>query len=67
MKTIKEWFETIQDEEVRERALRNIKYSNEEAINLAAAIGNGFKWSYTSEGHRYWMKIRERILNGETI
>jgi len=53
MKTIRQWLETISDETVREKALRNQKNDVYE-IDLAEAIRGAFRWEYSPEGHVFW-------------
>jgi len=67
MKTIKEWLESIEDEEIRAKALRNLKnceeaeahevetpHGNEEARSLSEALRQAFFWSGTPEDHEFW-------------
>lgn len=62
-KTVKEWFETIEDNEVKEKALSNLDnpnaypYPKEVCETLSEAILNGFSWRFTAEGYEYWDEI----------
>lgn len=61
--TVRQWFETIEDKEVKEKALRNINMSETypfpEVIceTHASAIQKGFSWRFTEEGYEYWDNI----------
>lgn len=60
--TIKEWLESIDDKEVRDRALKNsYKYGVNEVKepNLSEAILGAFRWDETPEGAEYWQNIHE--------
>jgi len=56
MKTIRQWLETISDETVREKALRNQKNNGIEVfeIDLAEAITGAFSWAESPEGGTFW-------------
>ena len=54
MKTVKEWFESIKDEDVRQRALACYDGVCPHAVNLSHAIWIGFNWDATDEGINYW-------------
>jgi hypothetical protein len=60
-KTIKEWFLSIEDPEIRYRALYNLSKKDGDKIvgSFNEAIDNGFKWKWTPEGFDYWGKISE--------
>jgi hypothetical protein len=64
-KTIKEWLLSIEDPEIRERALNNMnpKTSNKIKDSLKGALSHSFIWSESNEGHEYWAKIMESGLN----
>ncbi len=63
--TILEWLHTIEDVEVRERAVRN--YENEmpeevvEPESLEDALFGAFVFMDTPEGSDYWHKIAHNI------
>jgi hypothetical protein len=56
-KTIIEWFNTIEDKEVREKAIKNCKDRNEVVSTISSAIFCGFAWDETTEGEDYWVKV----------
>jgi hypothetical protein len=60
-KTIKEWFLSIEDPEIRNRALNNMDDKDRDRIveSLEKAIRNGFDWQLTPEGYEYWDKFSE--------
>ena len=51
MKTIKEWFESYPDEEVRNMLLSNMIEGNRSAISI------GFVWDETDQGQDFWSNI----------
>ena len=57
MKKISEWLETIEDNDTRERAIRNFKKQNihdRTKSSLVDALEGAFTWSDTEEGFNYW-------------
>lgn len=61
MKTVKQWLETIADEEIREKALRNARHTltiDFECEDMETAL-NSFTWEYTEEGYCYWSNIND--------
>jgi hypothetical protein len=60
-KTIKEWLLSIEDPEIRNRALNNMDDKDRDRIveSLEKAIRNGFDWQLTPEGYEYWDKFSE--------
>lgn len=58
-KTVKEWLESIKDEEVRAKALANMdgNNDNDEVHYLSTAIFKAFNWAETVEGATYWRDI----------
>jgi hypothetical protein len=69
-KTIKEWFDSIQDPEIRNKASNNMDDKDRDRIvgSLKEAIRNGFDWQLTPEGYEYWDKFSEmEITLLETI
>lgn len=56
---IKEWYETITEEEVREKALDNLREetADVEEPSLDWAIFGGFPWVDTPEGYDEWEKV----------
>lgn len=67
MKTVKEWFESIKDEDVRRRALANCdpNYLHCECLSLATAIGVSFAWGDTDKNSDYWLEQYNKALNNE--
>lgn len=63
-KTIREWLETIEDKEVREKAIANLKRDCEQndfekRNSLSYAIHGAFTWVDAPEGPEYWLNIHE--------
>jgi hypothetical protein len=58
-KTIKEWFWSIEDPEIRNRALNNMnpETSNKIKDSLRGALTHAFLWSESNEGGLFWEKI----------
>jgi hypothetical protein len=58
-KTIKEWFLSIEDPEIRNRALNNMnpERSNKIKGSLRGALAHAFLWSESNEGESFWDKI----------
>lgn len=54
-KTIKEWFNTV-EQPYREQLLNNTpkQIQNLERNSLQEAISGGFIWQYSEEGQKYW-------------
>lgn len=61
MKTIKEWFETIPDSKIRQKALNNLgkSFDPSEKESLREAFYYAFAWEFSPEGHDYWQKIAD--------
>ena len=59
MKTIKQWFETFEDAEIRKRALDNMveEWGSVEQKGIRSSLLGGFDWANTKEGVGYWKKI----------
>jgi hypothetical protein len=64
--TVREWILMIKDEEIRNKALRNMyAYQAIEstpgvfAASVSSAILSAFSWKWSPEGHGYWDKIFE--------
>lgn len=61
-KNIKEWLETIEDSEIKEKALKNFSKQgifNSVQSSLVHAIESAFVWSETPEGSKYWISISQ--------
>ena len=54
MKTVKGWFESVEDKGVRDFLLERMTNPGNEAENLIVAIWVGFAWHNTSEGIGLW-------------
>ncbi|WP_372938106.1 DUF3310 domain-containing protein [Seonamhaeicola sp.] len=61
MKTIKEWFELVEDDKLRKELLDNYdesyNYFENKANTISRAIDYGFEWSETKQGQDYWNNI----------
>jgi hypothetical protein len=73
-KTIRQWFETIADPQIREAAIYNAETCDRNTINstpnsLSDAIQAGFLWHETFEGTSYWDLVSRLAAQGklETI
>jgi hypothetical protein len=60
-KKIKDWYWSIEDPEIRYRALVNVSEKDGDKIvgSFKEAIRIGFDWQPTPEGYEYWDKISE--------
>ena len=61
VRSIGEWFNEIQDDEVCAKAIKNTKNCSkrtleDKALSLHDAIDKGMTWSNTPEDHGYWSK-----------
>lgn len=65
MKTVKEWFESIKDEDVRQRALANMINPDFYAYSLSRAFFWGISYGNTDEGDDYWNEQDQKALNNE--
>lgn len=65
-KTVKEYLEWIPDQEIREKALRNMwsDRQNDYCNSLEHAIFVGFLWFKSPEGYDYWKKIHAGFNKG---
>lgn len=57
--TIKQWFESIEDEIVRELALNYLddRFADVEVEDISSALIEGFTWEKTAQRHDYWERI----------
>jgi hypothetical protein len=64
-KKIKDWFLSIEDPEIRNRALVNMNEKEKDRVveSFRKAIIMGFDWQLSPEGYEYWDKISEGGLN----
>ncbi len=69
MKTIKEFFEEVQDESMRKKLLTNLTNRPERLVSdLFEGINSGFGWAGTEEGQDYWSRIYSlKDLNANAI
>lgn len=70
MKTILEHFESVEDQELSEKLIKNYNPNHDAHENplfetLNEAIDWGFDWLETHEGVEYWLKIFDRAHNSE--
>ena len=63
-KTIKEWLETIEDPEIRKKALGNMDSDDEDypRNSLPEAMVSAFLWKDSPEGYKYWKKAYNSIM-----
>jgi hypothetical protein len=63
MKSIREWFEGVQDVELRTKLLARLDpfYADLQERSLFNAIYNGFYWGSTPEGFDYWLGVSEAV------
>jgi hypothetical protein len=62
-KTIKEWFETIEDPEIRAKAIANtnpdrLALSND---SLVSSLYDAFAWNRSPEKHQYWATFKLKL------
>lgn len=59
MKTIKQWFETFEDAEIRKRALENTSkiMAAEKVDRIQTAIVSAFVYKDKKEGFEFWKAI----------
>lgn len=62
MKTIKEWFNTL-EEPYKTQALKNTKADilSEKAEDLSDALLRAFIWIDSPEGHEYWDELEDSL------
>ncbi len=60
MKTIREHLESIEDKEIREKALANMNKEDSEecATDIEDALCGAFVWDTSPEGGSYWVNVR---------
>ena len=62
--TIGEWYNTIQDEDIRSRAILNTQKQDKSFTTMVhsmyEAINQGIRWASTNEGYEYWKEIAHR-------
>ena len=58
-KTVSEWFQLIEDEDIRTRALRNLDASeiNTKVSSISRALDVGFNWRNSPEKGNYWSAL----------
>lgn len=65
MKTAREWFEEL-PEDVRKKAINNSEKEGLDDIpelSLSISLFGAFVWSDTPEGHDFWSKIVDNLLD----
>lgn len=69
MKTIKQHFEEIEDLQVRTAALANMWWedANDLVETMADAVYNGFNWSRSAEGIKYWYAYYKDLRMNEPM
>lgn len=67
MKTVKEWFESIKDEDVRQRALANCMPDliDTTDLSLDEALIRNIDFRNTPEGVDYWWEQYEKAINNQ--
>jgi len=63
MKSIREWFEGVQDVELRTKLLARLHpaYADLQERSLFNAIYKGFNWERTPEGFDYWLGFVDNV------
>lgn len=66
-KTVYEWFNTISDKDLREKAMKNTPRRNLDITckTLCSAFSGAFSWSATPEGHPFWLGIAYKAKHGK--
>jgi hypothetical protein len=64
-KTVKEWFETIEDPEIRANAIANTSRDRLELLSpsLVSSLYNAFTWGLSLEKHKYWEDFTATLNN----
>lgn len=70
MKTIREWFEEL-EEPYRTQAISNSKKFNPGGLDLqdrslSDALTSAFLWESTPEGHDYWHSLFLKLISEKT-
>jgi transcription elongation factor GreA-like protein len=63
--TIKEWFDTIEDPEIKAKAIANTDpyIFNEKTSSLEGSLQAAFSWSDSPEKHKFWFDFTARLNN----
>jgi hypothetical protein len=63
-KTIKEWFDSIQDPEIRNKASRNLNngVADLQVSSIKDAISSGINWESSKEGYDFWNTIHNQNI-----
>lgn len=62
MRTIKQWFELVEDEGLRAELLEALQddFATKERDSFVLAVAGGFLWNKSNKGVDYWLSV---ILN----
>ena len=61
MKTVKEWFESVSDIDIRQKLLNNMTDPSKACKTFSLAVSFGFDWETSTEGWHYWDKYFKSI------
>jgi hypothetical protein len=66
-RTIKEWFDTIEDPEIRDKAITNTNPWDLEVktIALGYSLRVAFSWKYSPEKYEYWDNFMTTLINNK--
>lgn len=66
-KTLKEWFESVQDKTIRQELLNNTPEKSliKTAPNLQEALYTAFRWKETEQGYNYWSEFTDKVKKNE--
>jgi hypothetical protein len=64
-KTIRQWFESVEDDKLRVALLENMVNETSTSDNLSDAIKWGIKWGETKQGFSYWKDIKIKAMSGQ--
>lgn len=70
LKLISEWLSTIYDEEVRTKAINNMKLFNRpdyKHSTMQFALAAAFPWAMSPEGFKYWNAMSHRLVKEAQI
>ncbi len=69
MKTVKQYLEELQDQEHREKALKNLDFEkrNDTANSLEHSLSVAFRWHRTPEGYKFWHNIHAALVGNDPL
>jgi len=69
MKSTKKWFESIEDPEVKRKALKNTRKDelDKKEPSLSDALYGAFMWGNSPEGFGYWKDIETKSLKAHKV